>query len=87
MDSKDLVIDYDRLSEEQQSVYDCIGAEAYIKLIIMMNGSDLYIPSINALTRESRNKKIKSEFNGYNYKELARKYRLTTRTIRDIVKK
>lgn len=86
MDHNDLVIDYDCLSPEQKSVYDCIGGEAYRKLILFANGSCLYIPCIESVTRTSRNESIKKEFNGYNLKELARKYHLNERTIRGIIK-
>lgn len=37
------------------------------------------------LTIRQRNQKIRGEFNGYNFFELARRYELTQRQIRNIV--
>lgn len=81
----ELDIIYDALTEDQQEIYDCIGEEAFAKLVLLINGDDIYIPKISAVSRSARNANIINDFNGYNYKYLANKYDLTVRTIRNIV--
>ena len=48
-------------------------------------GTFIYIPKIESLGRTVRDKMIKEEFDGSNYKELALKYGLTEVWIRNIV--
>lgn len=73
------------LDHEQRELAECIGLEAYKKLVATYAGSYVYVCKAETLTSELRNKIIKQEFNGYNYLELAHKYNLTERTIRYIV--
>lgn len=75
----------DDLDDEQRELADCIGLEAYKKLITTYAGSYVYVCKVETLTAELRNSIIKKEFNGYNYLDLARKYDLSERTIRYIV--
>lgn len=75
----------DDLDNEQRELAECIGLEAYKKLITTYAGSYVYICKGETITVEIRNRAIKSEFNGYNYLELARKYDLSERAIRYIV--
>ena len=70
----ELDIIYEDLSEDQKQICDCIGVDAYAKLVLLVDGDDIYIPKIAAV-----------DFNGYNYKYLSQKYGLTVRTIRSIV--
>lgn len=48
-------------------------------------GSALYFQKLDRLLVETRNKKIRAEFNGVNHRELAKKYNLTDVWIRMIV--
>ncbi len=75
----------DDLDPEQRELADCIGLDAYKKLVATYAGSSLNIRMPDKLTIVQRNKKIIKEFNGYNFGELARKYDLTERSIRYIV--
>lgn len=75
----------DDLDPEQRELADCIGLEAYKKLVATYAGSSVYIRMQGELARKIRNREIIGEFNGYNFKELARKYRLTEQQIRNIV--
>lgn len=75
----------DALNDEQRQLAECIGLEAYKKLIHTYSSSSIYISKENTITRDIRNKQIKNEFDGFNYLELAKKYNLSTRRIRDIV--
>lgn len=82
---QELEIVYESLTEEQQAVYNCIGKEAFTKLVLLIDGDSIYIPKIVSVARPNRDDKIRRDFNGYNYKFLANKYGLTPRTIRLIV--
>lgn len=73
------------LDEEQQELADCIGIEAYKKLIVTYAGSTITIRHPERLTRKLRNEAIRSEFNGVNYNALALKYHISNRMIRYIV--
>ena len=72
-------------NKEQKAIADTIGIEAYISLVKNYGGTSIYILKEDSLIRGIRDSKIKSEFNGYNYSYLAKKYKLTDRTIRDII--
>lgn len=73
------------LDEEKQQVARLIGLENYRKLMETYGGVYIYIPKTDRMKRTERNEKIRSEFNGYNYRELAQKYDLTEVSIRGIV--
>lgn len=75
----------EELDEEKQEVARLIGLENYRKLMEAYGGVYLYIPKTDRMKRTERNEKIRGEFNGYNYRELAQKYELTEVTIRSIV--
>jgi Mor family transcriptional regulator len=61
-----------------------LGIENLYELTKALGGTTVYIPKVDSLFRTIREKKIREEFNGYNYQELAIKYRLCERTIRYI---
>lgn len=75
----------ENLDEEQRELADCIGLEAYKKLVYTYAGCTINVRDPERLTREIRNNYIRSEFNGGNYNELAAKYHLSNRMIRNIV--
>lgn len=75
---EDLPEPYDALAEE-------FGIDVTLKLAKMFSGERVYFLKYEAIERPLRNKKIKSEFNGYNFKELGRKYCMTEMGIRQIV--
>ena len=78
----DVVIE--QLDGEQREIAELIGMEAYKKLVQVFGGSFIYICKADTLTRISRNAEICSKFNGHNDRELALKYNLSTKTIRQI---
>lgn len=73
------------LKIDQRKVAELIGTENYEKLIEMYGGTWLYIPKTDAFERAARNQRILDDFDGYNFKQLARKYSLTEVQIRTIV--
>lgn len=75
--------------EDLPEPYDAIAAEldleSALKLARLFSGERVYFPKYETVERPLRNKKIITEFNGYNFKELARKYGITEMAIRQIV--
>ena len=75
----------DDLEGEQRALAECLGLEAYKRLLLMYAGSTFTVRMPDTVTIPLRNKRIRNEFNGYNWGELARKYNLHEKTIRNIV--
>mgnify|MGYP005835036007 CR=1 FL=1 len=75
----------DELPEEYKELASIIGIENLMKLTQRYGGAALYIPKYDSVTKTIRNKRIKEEFNGGNYKELALKYNLCETWIRNII--
>lgn len=73
------------LTPVQRDVADLIGFENYLKLIDVYAAETIYIPKRDSFERIARNQRIVEEYNGDNLKALAKKYNLTTVTIRAIV--
>lgn len=74
------------LPEPFKVLADLIGIDNTLILAGKLGGSNIYIPKINTLYRGVRDKKICDEFNGKNYAALAKKYGVTERRVRNIVK-
>ena len=68
-----------------QPLAEAIGVEALIALTGYAGGTTIYIPKEDGLLKQLREAKIKSEFNGYNIMELARKYNVSERWVRYLV--
>ena len=61
--------------------------DGFIRLVDTYGGtSNLYVPVAEQLVRPVRDELIRREYNGRNVYELARKWDLTDRSIREIVK-
>jgi Mor family transcriptional regulator len=56
-------------------------------LVLCFGGLRLTFPDLQDLYREERNRRIRREFTGFNYEELAIKYRLKGRQVRRILMK
>jgi Mor family transcriptional regulator len=67
-----------------RQVAEAIGIENFCKMLAIVGGATTYIPQLDGLLRPVRDARIKSEFNGWNYLELARKYNITDRLVRSI---
>lgn len=68
---------------EYKDVAECIGIDAFKKLISLCSGQTIYIPKADTFEKFARDKDIIRMFDGTNYKEIAKKYNLTERRIRD----
>lgn len=75
----------DDLDEEQRDLAECIGIEAYKKLVSSYAGNPINVRMPERITMKLRNDKIRLEFNGYNYADLSKKYGLCKNQIRNIV--
>ena len=75
----------EQLSGDQREHAETVGLEAYRKLVANYGGLCVYIYKPETLLRERRNTEICNEFNGFNYRELAQKYHLSEKTVREIV--
>ncbi|MBQ8569349.1 MAG: DNA-binding protein [Oscillospiraceae bacterium] len=73
------------LDDNQRELADCIGLEAYKKLVKRYAGEPITVRMPDRLTLRLRNERIFAEFNGCNYKELSKQYGLHERTIRKII--
>lgn len=73
------------LNEVWQQIAGIIGMDNVKKLFEEFPGANVYFPKLDDLERSNRNKLICAEFNGYNFRELAKKYGLTEVSIRNIV--
>ncbi len=75
----------DELTDPYRELATIIGLKNTIKVAEKYQGMALYLPKLDGLIRKIRDEKIRAEFNGGNYRELAIKYRLTEVWVRQIV--
>ncbi|MGC5328930.1 Mor transcription activator family protein [Brevibacillus sp. SYSU BS000544] len=75
----------DELPPTTRPIANLIGIESTVKLIRKFGGDMLYLPKEDTLFRSIRDKRIKSEFNGSNYRELAQKYNISVSWVREIL--
>lgn len=74
------------ISESYRPVVEIIGIEKFLELSDYARGDELYFPKVENIIAPARNRRIKKEWNGYNSKELADRYNLTTKQIGNILK-
>lgn len=77
----------EQLTGDQKELVETIGLEAYQKLLARYAGCTIYIAKPERVTKQIRDAEICRKFNGSNYKQLAREYRLSENTIRNIISK
>ena len=73
------------LQGDQRELAEIIGIEAYLQLVKVYGGTTIYIAKMDKLQNIKRDAEIAEAFNGYNYRQLAYKYRLSERTVREII--
>ena len=73
------------IPEILQGLVDIMGLEAFIQLIKQYGGSSLYIPNDNSVLKPRRTRLIKKHFNGHNYKELAKEFKISEMQVRNII--
>ena len=70
---------------DQQDIAEALGMETFLRLVCLCGGMDLYIPKLESLARNGRNREIRARFDGGNYRALAAQFRLSERQVRKIV--
>lgn len=79
-------IKLDDLREEQREIAEAIGIEPYLQLTRRFGGTSVYVAKAEEIQRRiDRDERIRNEFDGSNYSQLAMKYGLTEVWIRNIV--
>ncbi len=73
------------LQGDQRELCELIGIETYLKPVKNLGGCTVYIAKADKIETIIRNRKLKDEFNGFNYQRLALKYNLSERRVRDII--
>lgn len=75
----------DDLPEPYRQIAQLIGVKNTVSLADALGGTHIYLPKVESALRSLRDRKIRQEFTGYNYRELAHKYDLTEKWVRAIV--
>jgi Mor family transcriptional regulator len=71
-----------------QELLEVLSVEAVYNLLKTYGGTSICFPKFDSFLKKERNEKIKEEFfKGAKYKELARKYNLSTKQIHTIINK
>ena len=69
------------VGESCRPLVELIGLENVLKLSAYSMGDKIYFPKVERLIAPARNRRIRKEYNGFNIKELAQAYDLTTNQI------
>lgn len=72
--------------EIYQRLLNCLGEKKAIFVMKQYSGSNIYFSNIEQGFKEKKRKLIIKEFDGYNYRVLAKKYSCSERHIRRIIK-
>ena len=72
------------LPESYREVARAIGVENAVKLSSVVGGLGYYFPQLEGILRKKRDECIRREFDGTNHRELAKRYNLTERWVREI---
>lgn len=72
------------LPEPYRTIAEICGIDKTIELAKTFSGEQVYFPKYDTVYRPLRDKKILEEFNGYNFRTLAKKYGLTEMAVRRI---
>jgi len=84
---KDIDINMEEIGERYKDIVNKIGIENFIYLTKEAGGGNCYVPKMDSFLKNTRNRKIAEEYNGYNVKQLSKKYNLSARWVREIIKK
>jgi Mor family transcriptional regulator len=84
--NEQLQIGLNDLPSEYRDVARLIGLDNALKLVREFSGVQLYVPRYDTVIRGPRDRAIKAEFDGSNYKRLAVKYGLSESHTRQVIK-
>lgn len=74
------------IPEELAWLCDILSMDQMLRIIDIAGGEALYIPKRHTLEQPLRRDAICQEYDGYNCRQLGRKYGLTERRVRSILK-
>lgn len=74
------------IADAYKPVVELIGLGNMLKLSQYSMGDKIYFPKAERILAPARNRKIRQDYNGYNSKDLATAYDLTTNQIMQIVR-
>lgn len=74
------------IADGYRAVVEIVGVEKFAELAEYAQGDNLYFPKLDSIVIPARNRRIRKEWDGYNSRELADKYGLTTGHVRRILK-
>lgn len=79
-------VDISDIPETYQPVVSLIGLDNFLKMCQYAMEDEIYFPMQESILRNARNRLIIQEYNGHNLAELSKKYNLTAKYIRSLVK-
>jgi Mor family transcriptional regulator len=73
------------LPNQCQEFLQCMDIQTLVSFMEYFGGTSVYVPKVQSVLREVKKDSIIREYNkGLSYRELARKYKLSERWIREI---
>ncbi len=61
-----------------------IGVQHFVELVKILGGTTFYLPKLDRIIKPVRDQHIINEYTGYNHYELAMKYNISERWIREL---
>lgn len=77
----------EQLPHPYYQLTEIVGLKAALMIAEQFGGTGVYFPKMDSAIRDARDRLIRKSFNGGNYKDLARMFRLSESWIREIVDK
>ncbi|MGL5753849.1 MAG: Mor transcription activator family protein [Paraclostridium sp.] len=69
-----------------RDLVDVFGMDVFISLIEYCGGSSLYLPSKGSVVKKARNRVIREEFDGGNFRDLSVRFGISDMQVRKIVR-
>ena len=69
-----------------RDLVEVFGMDVFISLIEYCGGSSLYLPSKGAVVKKARNRVIREEFDGGDFRELSVRFGISDMQVRKIVR-
>lgn len=79
-------IDINDLNEQHQELAGIIGIDNLLELASHFGGTQIYIPQMDKLLKNVKYKAIIEEFDGFNIRQLSKKYNVSESTIYRLVR-
>ncbi|MBQ7492360.1 MAG: DNA-binding protein [Clostridia bacterium] len=76
----------EQVPEDMRWLCEIVGMQHFLEIIDMAGGEFIYLPKRETLEKPLRHEAIRREYDGTNARQLSRKYGITERHVRTIVK-